>query len=107
LLPVANDVQVVTRAGEICSSKPKKAKKESDWTQTVRKAIEAASQDDDWAYLSVVGKCVHDLEPAFDPSTFNHKKLTGLIASRPDRFQTRALKKDSHDRPLTEVRLAP
>ena len=68
---------------------------------------ETASQDDDWAYLSVVGKCVHDLEPAFDPRTFNHKKLTSLIASRPDLFETRALKKDSHDRPLTEVRLAP
>ena len=88
-------------------AKPKKAKNESDWTQTVRKAIEAASRDDEWASLSLVGKCVRDLEPAFDPRTFNHKRLTSLIASRPDLFQTRALKTDGRDRPLTEVRLAP
>ena len=71
------------------------------------KAIEAASQDDEWASLSLVGKCVRDLEPAFDPRTFNHKQLTSLIASRSDLFQTRALKTDGRDRPLTEVRLAP
>ena len=88
-------------------AKPKKTTDESDWTQTVRKAIEAASQDDEWASLSLVGKCVRDLEPAFDPRTYNHKKLTSLIASRPDLFQTRALKTDGRDRPLTEVRLAP
>lgn len=82
-------------------STPEKTKHESDWTQAVRNAIEAASQDDEWAYLSVVGKCVHDLEPAFDPRTFGHKKLTSLIKSRPDLFQIRASKK------LAEVRLAP
>lgn len=59
-------------------STPEKAKNESDWTQTVRNAIEAASQDDEWAYLPLIGKCVHDLEPAFDPRTFDHKQLTSL-----------------------------
>ena len=79
----------------------KKKKNESDWTQTVKTAIETASQDDEWAYLSNVGNCVHGLEPAFDPRTFGYKKLTDLIKSRPDLFQVRNSKK------LTEVRLAP
>jgi len=89
------------------TTKPKKSKNESDWTQTVKKAVEAASHDDEWAYMSAVGKCVRDLEPAFDARTFGHKKLSSLIASRADLFQTRALKKDSHNLPLTEVRLTP
>ena len=89
------------------AAKPKQPKNESDWTKTVKEAIEAANQDDEWAYLALVGKYVHDLDPAFDPRTFNHKKLSSLIASRPDLFQTRDLKKDGHDRPLTEVRLSP
>jgi hypothetical protein len=80
---------------------PEKTKSESDWTPAVRNAIETASQDDEWVYLSLVGKCLRDLEPAFDPRTFGHKKLSDLIKSRPDLFQMRVSKK------LTEVRLAP
>ena len=78
-----------------------KSKNEGAWTQTIKNAIEAASNDDEWASLSVVGNFVRDLEPAFDPRTFGQKKLSGLIKSRPDLFQFRAHKK------LTEVRLAP
>ena len=80
---------------------PEKTKSESDWTPTVRNAIETASQDNDWASLSHVGNCIHGLEPAFDPRTFGHKKLSDLIKSRPDLFQMRVSKK------LTEVKLAP
>lgn len=81
--------------------KPKKLKEDSDWTETVRNAIDAASQDDEWAYLSVVGNFVHALEPAFDPRTFGYKKLTDLINSRTDLFQVRSTKK------IPEVRVVP
>lgn len=80
---------------------PENRMNESDWTQIVRNAIEAASRDDEWAHLSTVGNCLHDLEPAFDPRTFGHDKLKSLIKSRPDLFQLRASKK------LTKVKLAP
>ena len=79
----------------------KKSKNVSDWTQTIKNAIEAASNEDEWAYLSVVGNHVRALEPAFDPRSFGHKKLSDLIKSRPDLFQFRAHKK------LAKVRLAP
>ena len=67
----------------------KKAKNVSEWTQTIKNAIEAASNEDEWAYLSVVGNHVRALEPAFDPRSFGHKKLSDLIKSRPDLFQFR------------------
>ena len=89
------------------TAKPKKTKGANGWTDIVKNAVEAASQDDEWAYLGTVGKCVHDLESDFDPRSFGHKKLSSLISSRPDLFETRTSKKDSRDEPLTEVRLAP
>ena len=81
------------------TTKSKKPKSGIDWTQTVKNAIETASQDHEWVYLSLVGKCLRDLEPDFDPRTFGHKKLSDLIKSRPDSFQMRTSKK------LAEVRL--
>ena len=79
----------------------KGTRKEGDWTQTIKDAIEAASRDDDWASLSEVGNHVRALEPDFDPRSFGHKKLSDLIKSRPDLFQHKAHKK------LSKVRLAP
>ena len=74
------------------AANPRKVKNDSDWTQIVKNAIESASQDDEWARLSIIGNFVHALDPAFDPRTFGYKKLTDLIKSRPELFQTRASK---------------
>ncbi len=62
----------------------------SDWTQTVKQAIEMSIQDDDgWAFLGVVGNHLRQLDPAFDPRTYGHKQLAPLVKSRSDVFVTR------------------
>ena len=66
-----------------------------DWIRTVEKAIESASRDDGWAHLGAVGQYVRDVDPAFDPRTFGHKKFSSLVASRSDLFKTRETKKKS------------
>ena len=77
---------------------------EKGWTRMVVKAIESASRDDGWANLGAVGNYVRDVEPAFDPRTFGHKKLSSLVASRANLFKTRELKKGSGPS-VVEVRL--
>ena len=70
-------------------------KNKNDWTLTVERAIESASQEDGWAHLGAVGHYVRDVEPAFDPRTFGYKKFSSLVASRPDLFATRESKTKS------------
>ena len=77
----------------------------NDWTLTVEKAIESASRDDGWAHLGAVGHYVRDVEPAFDPRTFGHKKFSSLVASRPDLFTTRQSRAENGPA-VIEVRLA-
>ena len=74
--------------------KPKTGKKQQEdgWTETVTQAVEAAAQDDGWAFLGTVGQYVRQLDPAFDPRSFGHKQLSLLIRSRPDLFETRQTK---------------
>ena len=73
-------------------AEPQKPTDEGDWTQTVRKSIETASQDDEWALLAVVGSYIRQLDPAFDARSFGHRQLSILIKSRPDLFKTRESK---------------
>ena len=72
-----------------------KPNKDDHWVQTVKRATETASQEDGWAHLGAVGNYVRDVEPAFDPRTFGHKKLSALIASRPDLFKMQESKTKS------------
>jgi len=64
----------------------------SDWTQTVLRAVEMATQDDGWAFLGAVGNYLRQLDPAFDSRTYGHKQLSLLIKSRPELFETRESK---------------
>ncbi len=61
----------------------------SDWTKTVTRAIEMATQDDGWAFLGSVGNYLRQLDPAFDPRSYEHKRLSSLIKSCPDLFETK------------------
>ena len=67
----------------------------SDWTETVRRAVEMATQDDDWAFLAAVGSYLRQLDPAFDPRSYGHKQLSLLIKSRPELFEVRRSKTKS------------
>ena len=83
-------VQTENLAAEAKASKAAKALPAEDpWIATVTKAIESAEGDDGWANLSDVGSYISQLDPAFDPRTFKHKKLSTLVKSRPERFQTK------------------
>ena len=57
-----------------------------DWTETVARAIEMATEDDGWAFLGTVGSIVRQLDPAFDSHSYGHKQLSQLIKSRPSQF---------------------
>ena len=83
--------------GDKSKPPPEKPKGQSDWTGTVRKAIEAADgqdgQVDGWAGLSAVGTYVRKLDPAFDPRSFGYRSLSALIKSQPKSFETRKAKR--------------
>ena len=59
----------------------------SDWTGTVARAVEMATQDNGWARLSTVGSNLLQLDPAFDSRSYGHKQLSLLVKSRPTQFQ--------------------
>ena len=61
----------------------------SDWTETVARAVEMATQDDGWARLSTVGANLLQLDPAFDSRSYGHTKLSLLVKSRPSEFQVK------------------
>ena len=67
----------------------------SDWTETVQRAFEMATQDDGWAFLGAVGSYLRQLDPAFDSRSYGHKQLSLLIKSRPELFDMRETKTSS------------
>ena len=65
---------------------------ETDWRQTVTKAIELSMQDDGWAFLGTVGSRVRQLDPGFDVRTYGEKQLAPLVKSDPKLFDIREAK---------------
>ena len=61
----------------------------SGWTGTAIRAIEAAMQEDGWAFLGAVGHHIRQLDPGFDPRSYGYKQLSLLIKSRSDLYETR------------------
>ena len=62
------------------------------WVRIVIQAIETTAPDDGWALLASVGHYVRQLDPAFDPRTYEHKQLSQLISSQSDVFELRRTK---------------
>ena len=77
-----------------------------DWTERVTNAIEMADPEGGWVLLATVGTNLRQLDPAFDPRSFGHKKLSLLIKSRSDLFETRQSKAKSGPSVIS-VRLKP
>ena len=86
---------VETRA---IKKKPKKTEKPAakDPKTVLLKAFEMAAQEEEWVFLSSMGDILHQLDPAFDPRTFGHKRLQSLISDYPKIF---TLKRDDKKRP--------
>ena len=64
----------------------------SDWTTTMSLAIETAietgTNEDGWIILSIVGVQIRKLDPAFDPRSYGYSRMSLLVKSRPDKFET-------------------
>ena len=64
----------------------------SKWITTIGLAIETAIEtginEDGWVLLSVVGVQIRKLDPAFDPRSYGYSRLSLLVKSRPDKFET-------------------
>lgn len=62
---------------------------DADWTALATRAVEMTTQDDGWAFLGAVGNALRQLDPAFDVRSYGHERLSLLIRSRSDLFETR------------------
>ena len=64
----------------------------SKWVTTVSLAVETAietgTDEDGWVMLSIVGSQIRKLDPAFDPRTYGYSRLSLLVMSEPDQFET-------------------
>jgi uncharacterized protein (TIGR00288 family) len=59
-------------------------------------AFEMVAKEEEWVHLSTMGHVLRQLDPAFDPRTFGHKRLQSLIKEFPGTF---ALKRDDTKTP--------
>jgi len=57
----------------------KELKQDTKLTNLLRSAVEAASDDSDWAPLSAVGSTMAKQAPEFDARNYGYAKLSGLI----------------------------
>lgn len=62
------------------------------WVNTVglalETAIETGVEEEGWVMLSIVGSQIRKLDPAFDPRTYGYSRLSLLVKSEPDHFET-------------------
>jgi len=77
----------------------KKEKDESDTPDPLPLLIqgfETAAKEEEWTYLAAMGNSLRQLDPAFDPRTYGHKKLQSLLKNYPGTF---VLKQDKSKKP--------
>ncbi len=51
-------------------------------------ALEETSDDNGWSNLGAFGSYLNNVQPDFDPRTYGFRKLSDLVKSRPDLFDT-------------------
>lgn len=61
----------------------------SAWVETITRAIEVSADEEGWALLSAIGLNARKLESDFDLRSYEHKNLSQLIKSEPNRFETK------------------
>ena len=72
---------------EQSSDDQRSSSQRSKWITTTGLAIETVLQEDGWAMLGAVGTQIRKLDPAFDPRSYGHSRLSLLVRSRPDKFE--------------------
>jgi uncharacterized LabA/DUF88 family protein len=56
-------------------------KQDTKLVNLVRNAIEASSDESDWAHLGQVGSYIAKQSPEFDPRNYGYRKLSGLVSA--------------------------
>jgi uncharacterized LabA/DUF88 family protein len=65
----------------------------------IRQAIEQASDDQGWSFLSHIGNYLVKIRPDFDPRLYGHKKLKDLLKHYPEHIELEERSsKDGNDR---------
>jgi uncharacterized LabA/DUF88 family protein len=54
---------------------------------TLLRGFRAAAKEEEWVHLAAMGNILRQLDPAFDPRTYGHKRLQSLIRDYADTFQ--------------------
>lgn len=75
------------RAAKAAAKAAPAAEQSREVLDLIRNAIDAASDDTGWAALSAVGSNIAKQSPDFDPRSWGHTKLSGLVKSLPRHFQ--------------------
>jgi hypothetical protein len=55
----------------------------------LRKAMDIAQGDEEEASLSLIGQALRRLDPGFDPRSYGHPSLSGLVAALKDKLEVR------------------
>jgi hypothetical protein len=65
----------------------------------IRQAIEQASDDQGWSFLSHIGNYLVKIRPDFDPRLYGHKRLRDLLKNYPEHIELEERSsKDGNDR---------
>jgi hypothetical protein len=65
--------------------------------------FEMAAKEEEWVHLASMGNVLRQLEPAFDPRTYGHRRLQSLIQDYPETFMLK--QDDSKTPPVAYVAL--
>ncbi len=86
-----NESVAATSAGKKSKETSPKTKQplRSAWHEIVKNAIEKAAASDGWADMAAVGSHIRQLDSGFKSSNYGCSKLSGLIQSSPNLFETR------------------
>ena len=71
------------------SPAPKPQPNRPEWARTIAKAIDANKKADGWANLGEVAAYLNKLTPPFKWKDYGHAKLSKLVKSCPELFETR------------------
>jgi hypothetical protein len=79
--PDAEPAAAGSPAGTVRRMSAAQLKSDAALVNQLRNAVEAASDDEGWAHLGMVGAILTKQSPDFDPRTWGYAKLSDLIAA--------------------------
>ena len=71
------------------STSKEKLSSNASLMRKLRKAMDIAQGDEEEASLSLIGQALRRLDPGFDPRSYGHPSLSGLVAALKDKLEVR------------------